>query len=133
MLGVVPSAKEYSTRLDTVEQQIYLLARMADEAVVANLAKNDPRKSQLGAAGIFVTDIHVARFNAWAYGRNPYDPGDDDGGQRKAEAARERILWDAYFSQASTLAGKRALLKKVQEKYKMTVVDPDFYVGTVNW
>jgi len=135
MFGAVPAAtaKEYGRRLDDVAQQIYLHVRVADEAVIANLAKKDPWKSQLGAAGIFVTDIHVARFNAWAYGGNPYDPIDRDGDQRNAEAARERILWDAYFSQASTPAEKQALMKKVREKYKMTVVDPDFYAGTVDW
>lgn len=38
--------------------------------------------------------------------------------------------WDFYFSQARTPEEKQALLRKVQEKYKVTVVDPDFFFGT---
>jgi hypothetical protein len=41
----------------------------------------------------------------------------------------ERLLWNAYFSQAQTEAEKQALLRKVQEKYKITVIDPDFFEG----
>ena len=39
------------------------------------------------------------------------------------------ILWNAYFSQAKTEAEKQALLHTVQEKYKVTVIDPDFFYG----
>jgi hypothetical protein len=37
------------------------------------------------------------------------------------------ILWNAYFGQAKTEAEKQALLHTVQEKYKITVIDPDFF------
>jgi hypothetical protein len=36
-------------------------------------------------------------------------------------------LWNAYFNQAKTSAAKDALLRKVREKYKLTVTDPDFF------
>jgi hypothetical protein len=53
--------------------------------------------------------------------------------RQRLEADRERILWDAYFDQAATQAERQALLSQIQEKYKLTVVDPDFFAGAVNW
>lgn len=38
--------------------------------------------------------------------------------------------WDAYFGQAKTPAEKQALLRNADEKYKVTVLDPDFFAGT---
>jgi len=38
--------------------------------------------------------------------------------------------WDFYFSQAKTPREKQALLEQVEERYKITVLDPDFFAGT---
>jgi hypothetical protein len=38
--------------------------------------------------------------------------------------------WDAYFStQAKTPTEKQALLEREKEKYKVTVIAPDFFFG----
>jgi len=45
-------------------------------------------------------------------------------------AVRDPILWDAYFStQAKTPAEKQSLFEREKEKYKVTVIDPDFFFG----
>ena len=51
--------------------------------------------------------------------------------QRQAELYDSSIekLWNAYFNRAKTEAEKQTLLHKVQEKYKLTVTDPDFFRG----
>jgi len=38
----------------------------------------------------------------------------------------ENILWDAYFAQFGTPAEKQRELQALQQKYKVTVIDPDF-------
>jgi hypothetical protein len=39
----------------------------------------------------------------------------------------ENILWDAYFAQFRTPAEKQRELQALQQKYKVTVIDPDFF------
>jgi hypothetical protein len=42
----------------------------------------------------------------------------------------EHILGDAYFGRVQTKEEKQALLRQVQNKYKITVLGPDFLAGT---
>jgi hypothetical protein len=39
----------------------------------------------------------------------------------------ENVLWDAYFAQFRTPAEKQRELQALQQKYKVTVIDPDFF------
>lgn len=47
-------------------------------------------------------------------------------------SARDRILWNAYFSQAPTKEENQELLKQEQNKYKIQVRDADFFNGVTN-
>jgi hypothetical protein len=122
----VPShtVKDYGPRLDVALQQIYMHKVIADEVLKKRIPINPELKTKLAQAGIFDPDPqnpfgHVAV--------NFLDV------RQRLEADRERILWDAYFDQAATQAERQALLSQIQEKYKLTVVDPDFFAGAVNW
>jgi len=41
----------------------------------------------------------------------------------------EHFLWDTHFARVQTKEEKHALLRQVQNKYKITVLDPDFFLG----
>jgi Protein of unknown function (DUF3617) len=118
------TVKDYGPRLDVDLQQIYMHKLIADEVLKKRIPISPKLKTQLAQAGIYDPDPqnpfgHVAV--------NFLDV------RQRLEADRERILWDVYFDQAATEAEKHALLRQVQEKYKVAVVDPDFFAGTVNW
>ena len=46
--------------------------------------------------------------------------------------ARDKILWNAYFGQASTKDERATLLGQEREKYKIEVRDPNFFNGATN-
>jgi hypothetical protein len=50
-------------------------------------------------------------------------------GNDSQEYTREKRLWDAYLSGATTASGKQALEQQAQNQYRITVVDPDFFAG----
>jgi hypothetical protein len=120
----------YGPRLSVALQYIIMHEAIAGEAEKLNLDSQEPWKSQL-----FQQGGATREFRATTGGLNSIsDVGLDDlvaQEQMVSEAfdAREKILWNAYFSQAKTEAEKQALLQKVQEKYKLTVTDPDFFNG----
>jgi hypothetical protein len=43
--------------------------------------------------------------------------------------ARGRILWEAFFGQAASLPERQALFEQQQQKYRISVQDPDFFIG----
>jgi hypothetical protein len=121
--GVAPETlKAYGPNLADEFQQIYLRWSVANEATSMLLGLQEPWHRQLLAAyGLYWQEPGYP-----TYGSDAVLTGNkiDDW---RAETARERIHWDAYFSQAKTEEEKQALLRKVQEKYKITVIDPDFF------
>jgi hypothetical protein len=78
---------------------------IAFEALTMHLDSQEPWKSQLHAV-------------------NSLDGLD----AQRAEYQRESILWDAYLSQAPGKEARQALERQVEERFKITVVDPDFFV-----
>jgi hypothetical protein len=75
--------------------------------------------------------LHLNRLPPWtkrlsdlsiSEGSNLYDPA--------IASLRDPILWDAYFkTQAKTPAERQALFEREKQKYKVTVIDPDFFYG----
>lgn len=55
-----------------------------------------------------------------------------DGGARSTLTS-DYTSSDSEHFQAATRAERQALLRKVRQKYRMTVVDPDFFAGAVDW
>ena len=122
------TVKAYGPNLADAYQQIYLHWSVANEAMNMMLGLQEPWKSQLAAQGIQNLTPSSVRFNQWAQG-NPFDQAYNTNNLsvQAQEEARERILWDAYFSSAKTDAEKKDMLQKAQEKYKVTIIDPDFF------
>ena len=71
-----------------------------------------------------------------------FNTGSDDGaavdtrvnnyhyvGTDRQEFDRERRLWSVYLSRGATESAKRSLAQQAQDKYKVSVVDPDFFTG----
>jgi len=143
--------KEYGPRLSGIFQQLMIHAGVAAEAVQLHLDLQQPWLNQLKTSGCDARDL--GPFGSIVAPQSPpQNPFDihaiwavTDALARPAtwtdthaEMARfsslahqtvVEILWNAYFSRAKTEAEKQALLHTVQEKYKVTVIDPDFFYG----
>jgi hypothetical protein len=92
------------------------------------LGVQEPWKSQLAAEGLRSLTPSTVRLSIASWG-NPYaeSSGVLAPDSVKLEDARQRILWDAYLSRAKSPAEKQNLLRQVQDKYKASLVDPDFF------
>jgi hypothetical protein len=126
------TVKAYGPNLADAYQKIYLHWSVANDAMNMMLGLQEPWKSQLAAEGLQNVTTSNLRFNLYQSG--VMSPSDQDKSglsnpaeNQKLEEARERILWNAYFSSAKTDAEKNEMLQKVQEKYKVTIIDPDFF------
>jgi len=95
-------------------QQLYMHREVSDEAVQMHLDKQHPWLDQLQQKGLI------------------RGPGSPDWDPNAYLAERNGILWYAFFSQAKTPAEKQELMRREQEKYKLTVVDPDFFYSATN-
>lgn len=103
-------------------QHNYMYWAIADEV--------DPKKSRVSR------DQRVlVMFSA-------FNTGSDDGapvdtrvanyhyiGNDRQEFDREQQLWGVYLKRATTASGKQSLTQQAEDKYKVTVVDPDFFAG----
>jgi hypothetical protein len=142
--------KEYGPRLSSIFQQLMVHAGVAREALLLHLDVQQPWLNQLHACGYDAKAL--GPFASIVAPQGPQNPFDFHAiwavnealahpaiwTDAHAEMARFSslahqtvvdILWNAYFSQAKTEAEKQALLHTVQEKYKVTVIDPDFFYG----
>jgi hypothetical protein len=50
-------------------------------------------------------------------------------GQDRQEYDREQRYWNVYLSRAASASGKQSLVQQAQDKYRVNVVDPDFFAG----
>jgi hypothetical protein len=123
--------KEYGPNPLNQFEQVYLHWSVANEAMNMMLGVQDPWKTQLAAEGLHNLTPSTVRLSISSWG-NPYveSSGVLAPDSNKLEDARQRILWDAYFSRAKSPAEKQDLLRQVQNKYKVTLVDPDFFSAT---
>jgi hypothetical protein len=142
--------KEYGPKLSSIFQQLMLHAGVAYEAMLLHLDLQQPWLGQLKNSGYDARDL--GPFGSIVAPQVSQDPFDihaiyavTDALARPAtwtdlhaEMARfssfghqtvVEILWNAYFSRAKAEAEKQALLRAAQEKYKVTVIDPDFFYG----
>jgi hypothetical protein len=112
-------------------QHILLQLNVAADAVKLHLDLQEPWKHRVDAAGgvgiVFGPNAEGISYNLLM--TDTYPPPETNLAETtfSETAPVERILWNAYFSQAKTEAEKQALLRKEEEKYKVTVVDPDFF------
>jgi hypothetical protein len=113
----------YQDRLPELLQQLYSQLVIADEAVKLGLTLEEPWRSQLKKLG------HDAGHAFGAATNYPGDPNVPPSLVAQWDDARRHIFWSAYLSQASTDDGKQALLRKIKERFKIKVVDPDFFNG----
>ena len=115
--GVAPPVRrQYETRLEDLVQRLYMQHQVVQEALNLHLDRQSPWKEKLASAHhqIFPLEIGPGQFpppNLEAMWQN----------------ARERILWDAYFSQASTAEERKTFHEQKREQYKIQVQDPDFF------
>lgn len=102
--------------------RLYMHRTIADEARQMGLDRKQPWEGQLKDGS----------WDAWWIDTEPdnYKANSLNQAIWQAEYLREKILWNAYLSQASTPAAKKALEEKIQERFKVNVVDPDFFVDT---
>jgi hypothetical protein len=132
-----PPPPEYHAELGlaTLMQNIYLRYKIAVEAVKLHLDAQEPWKHQLndlGGLGMIFGDDNIFSGFEYDMDRDTADNYSTTTMERHAALTSqpiEKLLWNAYFSQAKTQAEKEALLQRVQEKYKLTVIDPDFFDG----
>ena len=119
--------KSYGPTLSASLQEVYLHWSIANEAEHLNLDHQQPWSTQLADAG---ANTRKARVSIDAIG--PADIDEVAGQERQMsiqEEGRERILWDAYFSQAKSDADKHTFERRIRDKYSLTVVDPDFFAN----
>ncbi len=144
------AAKEYGPQLPDVFQKICMHAGVAREALLLHLDIQQPWQKQLENAGY--SNQTFAPFGSIVAPQGPQNPFDFHAiwavnaalavpatwtdfhleiarSSSVGHQAAVDIFWNAYFSQAKTDAEKQALLHKVQETYKITVIDPDFFNG----
>ena len=141
----VGSAQNYGPSLASIFQEIYMHYAVAATAVHMHLDQQQPWKSRLAAASdpsvdsFRNFDVHTERFatysNEWNEIVDRGSPGHDGTAFIQQQGAlwsepTMNLLWDAYFSQYNTKAEKDAALQQVKEKYKLTILDPDFFAGT---
>lgn len=103
--------------------RLYMHRVIADEARQMGLDRKQPWEGLLQSGG----------WEAWYIDTDPDDYKANsslDSAIQAAEYLREKILWNAYLSQASTPAAKKALEQKIEQRFQVTVIDPDFFVDT---
>jgi hypothetical protein len=115
--------------------------KIAEEAVKLHLDAPEPWKHSLNDLGgigmVFGPDNAFSVGGGFEYNMDPETPDNYSTTTMEHHAALgtqpvEKLLWNAYFSQAKTEGEKQALLRKVRENYKITVIDPDFFDGQTN-
>jgi len=118
---VLPATRTaYDGRLPHLLHQVYMQNAVAEEAVKLHLDRQAPWKALLDKTKM--DDIQGVQN----YAGDPNVPPEvwahwvDD---------QQHILWNAYFSQPSTKEEKQALMKREQDRYQITVKDPDFFNG----
>jgi hypothetical protein len=145
MINRVTSAPppEYHAELGLAAllQNIWLHYKIAGEAVMLHLDAQEPWRHQLNDAGgigvVFGPDYAFFSEGDFEYNMDPETSENESTTNAEHHAALstqpiEKILWNAYFSRAKTDGERQALLHRAQEKYKITVIDPDFFDGQKN-
>jgi hypothetical protein len=122
MIKKVPPATRsaFDSKLPNLLQRLYLQNVIAGEAIKLHLDKQQPWKDQLNKARL--QDLQRVQNYAG-------DPNIPPEVRAQWEDDQQHILWHAYFAQGATKEENDALLKKEQEKYKITVKDADFFNG----
>jgi hypothetical protein len=115
-----PSVRSrYQGRLPELLQRLYMQNAIIAEAVRLHLDREPPWNARLQNTSKLLQGV-------------PNYSGDSNIPPTllaQWQNARGRILWEAYFSQAAGLQERQALFEQLQQKYRITVQDPDFFSG----
>jgi hypothetical protein len=131
--------RRYGPSLADRFENIYIHYEIAEDVLKLHLDQQEPWKTQLANSGGVPNFLRRAKTQIGQIGGDFAVDTSSANHASTEETLRhdalaldpiEEIFWNAYFSQAKTEAGKQALLKTVREKYKLTVMDPDFFAGT---
>lgn len=122
--------KEYGPDPWNQFQQLYLHWSVANDAMNMMMGIQEPWKSRLAVEGLQNLTPQQVRESNWAW-MNPFveSSGTLEPNTIQLEDARERVLWDAYFSRAKSDTEKQEMLRQAEEKYKVTQVDSDFFAS----
>jgi hypothetical protein len=121
LIGSAPPSmrQRYQGRLPELLQRLYMQNAIIAEAVRLHLDRKPPWDAQLQ---------NTTKLLASA----PNDPGEGPippALMVQWQNARGRILWEAFFGQAASLPERQALFEQQQQKYRISVQDPDFFIG----
>jgi hypothetical protein len=121
---VPPSERNgYSGRLPELLQKLYSQIAISDSAVKMGLNYHEPWQTQLRKLG---RDAAHAVASVTNY---PGDPNVPPALLAQVGDAGHHIMYDAFLAQAPTDAEQKELVRKIDEKYKIAVVDRDFFNG----
>jgi hypothetical protein len=121
---VPPSERSgYSGRLPELLQKLYSQIAISDSAVKLGLNYHEPWQTQLRKLG---RDAAHAIASVTDY---PGDPNIPPGLLAQVGDARHHIMYNAFLAQAPTDAEQKELVRTIDEKYRITVVDRDFFNG----
>jgi hypothetical protein len=123
LIGRVPPSPRngYVGGLPQLLQQLYAQMGVATEAARERLDLVEPWRSKLQRLG---RDAGRDLSNAAHYVGDPNVPPSM---VAQWQDTRMRIYWDAYLSRAPSWAERTQLLAKIQQKYRVKVIDPDFF------
>jgi hypothetical protein len=119
----------YKRGWSSVLQHNYMYYTIANEL--------DPTRSPAQRAkGILLIQGTFSAFNTGSDEGAPVDTrvsGYHYVGQDRQEYDREQRLWKVYLGRASSESGKQSLTQQAESKYKVSIVDPDFFAGQQPW
>lgn len=116
-----PERRAYDSRLADLVQKVYSELAVGNEAVKLGLLLQEPWRTKLRRLGF---DAQHDFGAATDYPGSPNVPPSLVG---QYNDALHRLLYDAYLSQATTDAERQALLRRIDRKYKLKVIDRDFF------
>ena len=108
---------EFGTTWPVVLQKAYMRLSISTEALKMHLDRQEPWKDQLQHEAVL--DLEK---NEYTFGADP--------NTLLLHDVRDRIMWKAYFNQPASEAERQQLMRRELERYKITVLDPDFFVGS---
>lgn len=116
-----PERRAYDSRLAELVQKVYSELAVGNEAVKLGIVLQEPWRTKLRRLGF---DEQHDFGAATDYPGSPNVPLSLLG---QYNDIFHHILYDAYLSQAATDAERQALLRRIDRKYKIKVIDRDFF------
>jgi len=117
-----PTRRDFESKgqLSNLLQRVYTQNRIAEEAIQLHLDRQQPWLGQLQRAHMVIIKNN-SEYSS--------EPEKDIPPAIVAEwhSTRDKILWNAYFGQASSPDAKKTLHDQVNAKYHIDVLDSNFF------